>query len=537
MEKEAIIKSGPVRCSTVDQGLSILVTAGEDKKLKVWQLEGLKLLSERELPKKPTNIRLTRDAKHILVSDKFGDIFSYPVTPDESSPANPSIPIAGTSKRGSLTSHENPSNGTLILGHTSLLTSFLLTEDEKFVISADRDEHIRVSWYPQGYVIERYCLGHKKFISAINIPRFAPTVLISGGGDPELRLWDWLSGKHLGDIPVLSVVESFIKTKPPSGHHDDGEGGDEKPGRRQGKGKKGKGKDKEKNQTPHAGDANAGESAKEEQGDDTGDIVMEEDSRDPATPLVAEGADASSSAAAQKTSDQTIFVLHRLETVDLNENGRFIVFSAIGASALFYTTFPSDPSSFAASEVFALDLVKPVIDFTVAEDNKIWVLLDSEFQPSEQRADTFGRASSAVSVLIWIGNKLDISDGAENPLLSTINSKCLISATQADLTILDLYAHLASMPKQVDLEHDSMQREDLSEIASTPGDKGKQLTQRELGRLKNKKALLKKIQEKQAKSQTPENITAADDVFLTGRESKKKKSDEPGGSDSVMTEA
>ena len=61
-----------------------------------------------------------------------------------------------------LTSHENPSSGELILGHASLLTHCLLTPDEKFIVTADRDEHIRVSWYPEGYVIESFCLGHKK---------------------------------------------------------------------------------------------------------------------------------------------------------------------------------------------------------------------------------------------------------------------------------------------------------------------------------------------------------------------------------------
>jgi tRNA (guanine-N(7)-)-methyltransferase subunit TRM82 len=110
--------------------------------------------TRREAPKKPTDIRVTND-QTIVVSDKFGDVFSYPIQVIHSSSET-------TVKQRELSSHENPAGGTLILGHTSLLTSLLLTSDEKYVITADRDEHIRVSWYPQGYNIEAYCLGHKK---------------------------------------------------------------------------------------------------------------------------------------------------------------------------------------------------------------------------------------------------------------------------------------------------------------------------------------------------------------------------------------
>ena len=76
----------------MDSSFTHLVTSGEDKQLKVWQLEDLKLLSERyvacavrlslfshsrvsELPKKPTDVHFSRDGLTILVSDKFGDVF------------------------------------------------------------------------------------------------------------------------------------------------------------------------------------------------------------------------------------------------------------------------------------------------------------------------------------------------------------------------------------------------------------------------------------------------------------------------------
>jgi tRNA (guanine-N(7)-)-methyltransferase subunit TRM82 len=73
------------------------------------------------------------------------------------------VPLTVKQQRDALSSHENPSGGQLILGHASPLNAFLLTNDEKYIVTADRDEHIRVSWYPQGYNIEMYCLGHLKY--------------------------------------------------------------------------------------------------------------------------------------------------------------------------------------------------------------------------------------------------------------------------------------------------------------------------------------------------------------------------------------
>ncbi|KAI9444512.1 hypothetical protein H4582DRAFT_2070245 [Lactarius indigo] len=164
---DEVLKAGPVRCAAVDSRHIHLATAGDDKQLKIWAIDTLQLLSERELPKKPTQIAFTRSGDTIVVADKFGDVFSYPLTPLPTTTLTPAPPT----EADTLASHENPSGGTLVLGHASLLTAFLLCPDETHIITADRDEHIRASRFPHGYTIESFCLGHKRFVSAIHIPR------------------------------------------------------------------------------------------------------------------------------------------------------------------------------------------------------------------------------------------------------------------------------------------------------------------------------------------------------------------------------
>jgi WD40 repeat protein len=46
-DRDDILKSGPVRCASTDKSQIYLATAGDDKILKVWELDGLKLLSRR----------------------------------------------------------------------------------------------------------------------------------------------------------------------------------------------------------------------------------------------------------------------------------------------------------------------------------------------------------------------------------------------------------------------------------------------------------------------------------------------------------
>ncbi|KOS18876.1 tRNA (guanine-N(7)-)-methyltransferase non-catalytic subunit trm82 [Escovopsis weberi] len=98
----------------------------------------------------------------------------------------------------------------LLLGHVSMLTSLVLGEahGRRYILTADRDEHVRVSRYmPQAHIIEAFCMGHKEFVSEMLIPPAAPGLLVSGGGDDSLFLWDWPAGKLLSRAGVLPLAQ------------------------------------------------------------------------------------------------------------------------------------------------------------------------------------------------------------------------------------------------------------------------------------------------------------------------------------------
>jgi tRNA (guanine-N(7)-)-methyltransferase subunit TRM82 len=76
-----------------------------------------------------------------------------------------------------------------------------------------------------------------RFVSAIHIPPFSPSSLISGGGDPMLKIWDWMSGKVLHEIVIFDTVKPFIKVKAPTRKQGGDDREDEEASQRRNKGK------------------------------------------------------------------------------------------------------------------------------------------------------------------------------------------------------------------------------------------------------------------------------------------------------------
>ncbi|KAI5984318.1 WD40-repeat-containing domain protein [Pisolithus albus] len=455
-DRDAVIKSGPIRCAAIDYDDVYLATAGDDKRLKVWDVRSLTLMNTRQLPKKPTVILFT-DGDHILVADKFGDVTRYMLRPDLSVTSRTAVDDLSAS-------HVYPSDGSPVVGHTSVITACHLSPDEKHIITSDRDEHIRVSLYPEAYAIECYCLGHEKYVSATHIPRYDPDFLISGGGDPDLKVWEWQMGFLDQTIPVFSAVEPFISVKVPKRRLKSQIGGDEDAVNI------GAGSSRRKKRTKHKQGALRGDSEHP-----AADSLAGVSTQDPAE-------------------TETVFVIHKIDSIFYNWEA-CIVFSAVGATALF--AFPLfELNGDDGPRVRHFDCGSPIIDFTIGYNGLIWILLDADYGGKANPGST----GKLVRVVDWQGDKFVEVDSS--PLLQSLNSTCFSSATPAELKALDLYSDLISLPKHVDGEPGSQER-DESELPEDPEGSGtsvaieKSLPKRTLGRLKHKNALKRLLQEEE----------------------------------------
>lgn len=209
------------------------------------------------MPKKPCSILFTPDEKTILCGDKSGDVYSLPVTApskninetergsrEESKiTSKPFVPAASPqtvhTQRNleALRMQQKLTNQVakkktlefthqLLLGHVSLLTDLTCVtlhdrtspefSERTYIITSDRDEHIRVSrGIPQTHIIEGYCLGHTEFVSKLCIPPWNCKLLISGGGDDFLLIWDWLSRKARQRVDLRDPIDSFKRSVAP----------------------------------------------------------------------------------------------------------------------------------------------------------------------------------------------------------------------------------------------------------------------------------------------------------------------------------
>jgi len=199
------------------------------------------------MTRRPSSIALTADDSTILCADKFGDVYSLPLIPSpeeeekeilerekkEQAKYTPSASVltvhSGRNRKileeqikqaetKQLQARETPKfKHDLLLGHVSMLTDIVCTTvgNRSYIVTSDRDEHIRVSrGLPQAHITEGFCQGHGEFISRMCITKSKR--LVSGGGDADLYVWDWLASRLVGKLAIRDAVMDFYRKENPS---------------------------------------------------------------------------------------------------------------------------------------------------------------------------------------------------------------------------------------------------------------------------------------------------------------------------------
>uniref|UniRef100_A0A8C8U5Z9 WD repeat domain 4 n=1 Tax=Peromyscus maniculatus bairdii TaxID=230844 RepID=A0A8C8U5Z9_PERMB len=154
--------SDTILASTFSKSGSYFALTDDSKRLILFRTKPWQCLSVRTVVRRCTALTFTASEERVLVADKSGDVYSFSVLePDGCG-----------------------------------------SPDDQFVLTADRDEKIRVSWVAAPHSIEAFCLGHTDL-----------GLMDEGGSglwwplDGTLRLWEYRSGRQLQCYDLASLQD------------------------------------------------------------------------------------------------------------------------------------------------------------------------------------------------------------------------------------------------------------------------------------------------------------------------------------------
>ena len=243
-EKREFKAEDTIRAMAFSRCGNYFAVSGDDKRVCIFERkkgedqEGgdfyYSLANTRLANKKVTSVTFTLDSKHIVYSDKYGDVrVSEVLTPVNDT--NKDITTTTTTKDEKIDAEGGDAEtgvfDKLLLGHTGTVVTSVcvvdgVTKDDKkeeFVCTADQEGKIRVTRMPpadlrtdiegSGFDIQSFCFGHQGFVAKV-VPAFSKNknIIVSAGGDGTIRAWDCLTGKQVSktvkctpEIPVQDL--------------------------------------------------------------------------------------------------------------------------------------------------------------------------------------------------------------------------------------------------------------------------------------------------------------------------------------------
>uniref|UniRef100_A0A3B5LSL2 tRNA (guanine-N(7)-)-methyltransferase non-catalytic subunit WDR4 n=1 Tax=Xiphophorus couchianus TaxID=32473 RepID=A0A3B5LSL2_9TELE len=133
--------SDTVLAFAVSSSGKLMAITDDTKRLILFQCEpSWHCISIRWVIRRCTSLVFSPAEDELLVADKSGDVYSFSVVEPEK-------------------------DGELKMGHLSMLLAVTISADDQYIITADRDEKIRVSHRRSPYNIQSYCLGHHQLMN------------------------------------------------------------------------------------------------------------------------------------------------------------------------------------------------------------------------------------------------------------------------------------------------------------------------------------------------------------------------------------
>jgi WD40 repeat protein len=182
-----------VRCIAFSKCGKFLAAGTDDKITYLWTTDTWQCIKTLKSPKKISAVNFSNDGALLLAANKFGDV---------------GVTSTTTLEPGAL----NDTQFELFLGHyCSVITSLSLSQDGTFLASTDRDGKVRINKMPetpslslQGcHEIQCFGFGHTDFVScSAFVQQGENEVLISGGGDGSLRMWNIIDGSELSMLQL-----------------------------------------------------------------------------------------------------------------------------------------------------------------------------------------------------------------------------------------------------------------------------------------------------------------------------------------------
>ncbi|CAG7822699.1 unnamed protein product [Allacma fusca] len=159
-------KKVSVVCLTISTDSKYLCAADSDKYVYIYgkSKSGWKLLRYFQTEKRLLQMIFNNDSGYLAMTDKCGDVWLSDLVSEDAA-----IPRK-------------------ILGHCSVILHTCLNAEGTRIFTCDRDEKIRVSSFPDSYIIKGYYMGHKEAVVSIALV-FNDTHLFSVDIESNLKFW------------------------------------------------------------------------------------------------------------------------------------------------------------------------------------------------------------------------------------------------------------------------------------------------------------------------------------------------------------